>query len=195
MLLTQITADQLTQLTEEQKKKIIFTDKEDDGFSYDAVLVLGGRLCEERANAAAQLYKAGRASFFVPSGGVEWDRGEEKISEALYLARLMREYGVPEDAIAVENEARSTAENMLYGTVQIQRRLRFAQVHRVCVVTSDWHLKRSIGLAQTLLPRIWEVSGYAARGSDPAWLAYYLERELPLLHRFAQNGLIPDIEF
>jgi len=195
MLLTQLTADQLTQLSEEQKKTIIFMEKEDDGLSYDAVLVLGGRLCEERAFAAAQLYKAGRASCFVPTGGVEWERGGEKISEALYLARLLRGHGIPEEAIFVENEARTTVENMIYGTLQIQRKLRIKNVHSVCVVTSDWHLKRSVGLAQLLLPRTVTVSGYAPEGTDPAWLDYYIKYELPLLKRYVDDGLIPDIEY
>lgn len=195
MRLSEITLDQLPLLTDEQKHAIIFPGETDDGQSYDAALVLGGQLCEERAAAAVQLYRAGRVSRFIPSGGVEWDRGGEMISEALYLARLLREQGIPEDAIFVENEARTTIENMIYGTLQIQRNLRIHNVHRVCVVTSVWHLKRSVGLAQLLLPRTVSVSGYSLKDSDPGLLDYYMNRELPLLKKYVDAGLIPDIEY
>jgi len=195
MLLSQTSPEQMAQLTDAQKKTIIYPAVRDDGLSYDAALVLGGQLCEERAAAAAQLYHAGRVSRFIPTGGVEWDRGGEKISEALYLARLLRGHGIPEEAIFVENEARTTVENMIYGTLQIQRKLRIKNVHSVCVVTSDWHLKRSVGLAQLLLPRTVTVSGYAPEGTDPAWLDYYIKYELPLLKRYVDDGLIPDIEY
>ena len=116
MKLSQTTVEDLACLTAEQKKKIIYTVPVDDGLSYDAALVLGGRLCEERAAAAAKLYHEGRVPFLVPSGGVEWERGTEKISEALYLARRLRADGVPEKAIIVENEARTTVENIAITT-------------------------------------------------------------------------------
>lgn len=193
MKLSETNAACLTGLSDEQKSRIVFSDVEDDGLCYDAVLVLGGRLCEERADAAAALHHAGRTPYLMPTGGVEWDRGGRMISEACYLAELLQARGVPEEAIILENEARTTKENMIYGTLQIQRRLRIERVKRVCIVTSDWHLKRSVGLARLLLPRTVEVSGYAAHGHDEDMRRHYIDRELPLLKKLVNDGLIGDI--
>lgn len=195
MKISETNAACLTGLSGEQKKRIVFSTAEDDGLCCDAALVLGGRLCEERADAAAELYHAGRAKYLMPTGGVEWDRGGEMVSEALYLARLLRDRGVPEEAILIENEARTTKENMIYCTLQLQRRLRIENVKRVCIVTSDWHLKRSVELAKLFLPRTVEVSGYAAHGSDEAMRAHYIDRELPLLKKLVDSGLIADIDY
>lgn len=193
MKLSETNAACLPGLSDEQKRRIVFSNTEDDGLHYDAALVLGGRLCEERADAAAELYHAGRTNYLMPTGGVEWDRGGETISEALYLVRLLRERGVPEEAIHIENEARTTKENMIYCTLQLQRRLRIENVKRVCIVTSDWHLKRSVELAKFFLPRTVAVSGYAAHGRDEVLRAHYIDRELPLLKKLTDDGLIADI--
>ena len=195
MTLTETTADCLTMLTAAQKAAIVFLPptEEDDGLTCDAALVLGGRLCEERADAAAALYHAGRTPYLMPTGGVEWARDGEMISEAHYLSRLLQARGVPSSAILLENEARTTKENMIYCTLQLQRHLHIENVKRVCVVTSDWHLKRSVGLARLLLPRTVAVSGYAAHGRDEAMRAHYIDRELPLLKKLADDGLIEDI--
>lgn len=193
MKLSETNSPCLTELSDEQKKRIVFSAAEDDGLHYDAALVLGGRLCAERADAAAELYHAGRTKYLMPTGGVEWDRGGEMISEALYLARLLGERGVPEEAILIENEARTTKENMICCTLQLQRRLRIENVKRVCIVTSDWHLRRSVELAKLFLPRTVAVSGYAAHGNDEALRDHYIDRELPLLKKLADDGLIEDI--
>ncbi len=193
MKLSATEAGCLIGLTDEQKSRIVFSAVEDDGLCYDAALVLGGRLCEERADAAAALYHAGRAKYLMPTGGVEWERDGEMVSEAHYLARLLLARGVPEEAILLENEARTTKENMIYCTLQLQRRLRIENVKRVCVVTSDWHLRRSVELARLLLPRTVAVSGFAAHGSDAALRAHYIDRELPLLKKLVDDGLIGEI--
>ena len=197
MKLTETAADRLIGLTDEQKQKIVFLPaaEEDDGLAYDLAIVLGGRLCEERADAAAELYHAGRVPYLMPTGGVEWDRDGEMISEARYLERLLRNRGVPEEAILLENEARTTKENMIFCTLQIQRRLKIERVKRVCIVSSDWHVKRSMGLARLLLPRTIAVSGYAAHGRDAAMRAHYIDRELPLLKKLADDGLIADVDY
>ena len=99
MKISQIDKEQLLALPDEDKHRILYTGWADDGQPADAALLLGTRLCEERAAAAAKLYHAGRVPYIMPSGGVEWELDGEMISEARYMAKLLEQAGVPEEAI------------------------------------------------------------------------------------------------
>ena len=123
----------------------------------------------------------------------------ETMSEANFMKRLLIENGVPEEAIILENEARTTKENMIYGTLQINRKLKFEKVDHVIIVTSRSHMKRSIALAKAFLPRKVTVSAYPANHeatiaglneSTGAWIA----KELDLLKGLVNSGLVEDME-
>ena len=197
MKLSQTDAGRLPLLTDAQKHQIVYGHWQDDGKPADAALLLGTFRCEERVAAAAQLYHMGRVPCIVPTGGVEWDYEGERLSEARYMAKLLRAAGVPEEAILLEDEARTTKENMLYGTIQLSRTFHLENIHRVIVVTADYHLRRSLGLAQCLLPRSMEVAGYAASttGRSPEALARSIDSELRFLKELVDAGMIPEIVY
>lgn len=73
----------------------------DDGLSGIAAILLGGKplVLRERAQAAAKLYHDGRVPCIIPTGGVQWDTELGLMSEADYMAHLLKEYKVPDDAI------------------------------------------------------------------------------------------------
>ena len=90
----------------------------------DVIVVLGGNIQGNRANwfepynratatdrvdRAAELYFAGRAPKIILSGGAL----EGRVSDARAMARTLRQKGVPESAVILENEARNTYENAL----------------------------------------------------------------------------------
>jgi uncharacterized SAM-binding protein YcdF (DUF218 family) len=158
------TQEQLWAMTPEQKWEVLCGEIRDDGKSADVALLLGSNppLAIMRAEAAAELYRAGRVPYIVPSGGVEWEYEGEKLSEADLMARVLRENGVPEEAIILDNMARTTVENMLCGAIAIHRKLRFSKTNSVIIVTSVEHMRRSIGLAKAFLPRKVEISAYPA---------------------------------
>lgn len=122
----------------------------------DAIVCLGGgvseSLCfcpEPLLNAAADrpyysavLWKAGKAPVIIPSGvGI-------KNSDAKFLLSL----GVPENVIVVENSARNTEENarlveQLIKAVQenqIDTKMTGNRKPKILLVTSAWHMKRSL---------------------------------------------------
>ena len=197
MKISQIDKEQLLALPDEDKHRILYTGWADNGQPADAALLLGTRLCEERAAAAAKLYHAGRVPYIMPSGGVEWELDGEMISEARYMARLLQQAGVPEEAILLENEARTTKENMICGTLQLSRALHLQNLHRVIIVTADYHMKRSLALARCLMPRFVEISGVASPppAAEPERLPKAINSELSLLKGLVDAGIIPDIEF
>ena len=124
----------------------------------DAIVVLGGGMCAcravspyaemfaaaDRAWHAARLYKAGRAPLVIPTG-----TGEESSTVPLLL-----DLGVPRTAIRVEDQARNTEENARF----VERllagagRAEGAPRPRVLLVTSAWHMRRSLLMYRRYAP-------------------------------------------
>lgn len=89
-----------------------------------------------RSRHAAALYRGGEVSTLVPTGGV----GKHPPSEAAVISCILRESGVPEEAIVLEEEAHSTRESArILGDV-----LRERGVERVRVVTDPLHCIRAV---------------------------------------------------
>ena len=159
----------------EEKWEFMCGDIKDDGAAGDAAILLGGNPhnAMERAEAAAALYRAGRVNYIVASGGVEWEYGGELLSEADLMKRVLLAGGVPEEAILLDQLARTTKENMLCSTIVLERTLKIARIDSVVIVTSQAHMKRSLALARALLPRKFQISGYPAypKQTREEWLS------------------------
>jgi len=122
----------------------------------DAIVVLGGgvegsrsgwrtgphlRAGADRVWYGAQLFHAGRAPLVILSGGdSDWSESDEP--EANAAAKFLRDLGVPESAIALENRSRNTAENAAY-TKQL---LSEHQAEKILLVTSALHMPRALAL-------------------------------------------------
>ena len=111
---------------------------------YDGVLL---NAAADRAYFSALLWKAGKAPVIIPSGsGLD-------MADKMFLMDL----GVPEAAIIVENNARNTEENAKFvertlrdivGRVEHVDRVERTKP-RVLLVTSAWHMRRSIMMFAT----------------------------------------------
>jgi hypothetical protein len=92
---------------------------------------------------------------------------------------------------------------MIYGSLQITRRVGIQNISSVCVVTSASHLRRSKELAHLFLPRWIRLSGCPAnvpcdipaalRGDER--LLRLARLEVNLLKGLIDFGLIGDIEY
>ena len=94
----------------------------------------------DRAYFAAQLWKAGRAPVVVPSSRDVVDAD----------VKVVRDFGVPESAIKIENEALNTEENA--GFVEKLLGSRPDNRKKVLLVTSAWHMKRSVLMMRKYAP-------------------------------------------
>ena len=123
MKMSELTPEVVQRLTPEQKWEICCSGIRDEGESAETALLLGSRpdRAVERALAAAELYRQGRVRTVIPTGGPKWEYRGEQLSEAEIMSLVLRENGVPDEAIVPENEARTTAENMICGTLQMLR--------------------------------------------------------------------------
>lgn len=162
MKLSQLSDDEIRSLPLIKKLKFIFSSVYDDGENYDVAIVLGGPVnrMEERAAACARLYKEGRVKKIITSGGVKREVScGVLITEAEHLKNLLTAYGVNEEDIILENEARTTNENMICSVICLSRYVK--QAKSVVIVTSLSHLYRSLLYAKNFLPRFYGIHGYA----------------------------------
>ena len=117
----------------------------------DAIVVLGGNTANGRANwflpydketaivrvdTAINLYQAGRAPKVVLSGGAL----EGDVSEARGMAHVMKQHGVPEEALLLENSSRTTYEN----ATETEEALKRQGFKQVLLVTSALHMPRAM---------------------------------------------------
>ena len=203
MKITEAKKETLMALSPREKYDFVCGDILDDGMSAPVALLLGGNPnnARNRALAAAELYRAGRVPYIIPSGGVKWDIDGEMISESHFMKRILMENGVPEEAIILENQATTTVENMIFGTLQIYRKLKFKNAPHVIIVTSEAHMKRSMALAKAIMPRALTFSAYPAFHNAPTdeWFESEanlkaLDTEVRLLKDLADSGFIEDFE-
>lgn len=119
----------------------------------DAIVVLGGAVApqlagdararlhrgSDRVREAALLFHAGCAPRLLASagGGIHWPA---IASEAEAMRALLLEFGVPEGALLVEDQSRTTFENARYSAELLGER------PRILLVSSAWHLRRAVPL-------------------------------------------------
>jgi uncharacterized SAM-binding protein YcdF (DUF218 family) len=124
----------------------------------EAILVLGGGLdpalsprfeaelndAADRLLHAARLYRAGRAPLVVASGGfAPFARASEP--EAVAMARILTEWGVPSHAILTETGSRDTVGNC----TRSRRLLADRHVGPVLLVTSAHHMPRALATCRS----------------------------------------------
>lgn len=102
----------------------------DTGTTADAIVILGRgpALRDNRAEAAAQLWQAHRAPLVFASG----------YGDAFEIAEILRQDGIPKQAIAGESCSRTTAENAYFTAALLNAH------HRILLVTDSPHMLRSL---------------------------------------------------
>lgn len=119
---------------------------------YDAGIVLGAALWDgepspglrERLDKALELYREGRFRVLILTGG--YDHPGSRLSEAEGMRHYLAARGVPEDRMLLENEARSTYENLLFSRGIMERE----GLRTALIVTHDFHAARARDVALRL---------------------------------------------
>ena len=120
-------------------------------FDEDAVIVLGGGFLDgeispsaiRRLDRAVQYYDRNSDAIFVLSGGkTQW----QPIAEGYVMRDYLLERGIPEVQILVEDSAMNTSENIAKSKEILDEH--FTDDYIVCIITSDYHGYRSIGLSE-----------------------------------------------
>lgn len=145
----------------------------------DAIIVLGGGIGEPTAQTAygelysgadrgwhaARCFHAGKAPVILFSGA----------GEASGMKQFLVDLGVPPSRILLEAESKNTYENGLF----VRERLKAMKAKRVILVTSAWHLRRSVmtfkKMGVEVIPAGTDYEALTAAATQtPSMVLYYL---------------------
>ena len=91
---------------------------------------------------AAEIYKQGKATHILLSGGeISW-LNDGSTTPAEDMADILIQLGLPEDALWLENESKNTYENALYAREFLDEK----ELNRILLVTSALHMPRAVAL-------------------------------------------------
>ena len=190
-------------LTFEIVDRLLFQGLEDTGENADCIIVLGSvKAAKYRVPVAVDAYKAGRASKIMLCGGALRDFPVGKCSEAEHMCQAVLELGVAEENVILENSSQNTVENILFALVELQRTFWLNKVRSVLLVTTAYHMRRSLAIARYLFPEHIAIVPCPANDTNTRrdnWMNTHqgIERakgEAMNIVRCAINGVIPDFD-
>lgn len=190
-------------LTFEVVDRLLFQGLEDTGEKADCMIVLGSiKAAKYRVPAAVQAFKSGRASKIMLCGGKVRDFPDGKYSEAEHMHRAALALGVAKEDLILENRSQNTVENILFSLIELQRTFWLNKVRSVLLVTTAYHMRRSLAIARYLLPEHITVIPCPANDTNTRrdnWMntPIGVERaksEAMKIVSAVINGIIPDFE-
>ncbi len=192
---------QSDRLSDRQITALLFNNLADDDKSGDCIFVPGSsKAVEYRLPKAIQLYKAGRATKILFSGGVIWEGTD--LTEAESLANEALKLGVSEEDILVEKISQHTKENVLASMLILDRAYDLHHIRRLIIVTATIHMRRMHLVLQTYMPNwikysLCPVDDRTTRKDN--WFNYpfgrqRVEREASKLIDYVKRGIIIDEE-
>ena len=200
MLVSRITEEDLTI---EVIDRLLFRGLEDTGKNTDCIIVLGSiKAAKYRVPVAVEAYKAGRASKLMLCGGKLRDFPDGKYSEAEHMRQAALALGVAEEDIVLENSSQNTVENILFALIELQRSFYLNHVHGVLLVTTAYHMRRSLAIARYLLPKHITVIPCPANDNNTRrdnWMNTQVgtdraKKEAMKIVSSVMGGIIPDFE-
>jgi len=190
-------------LTDDIIDRLLYEGLEDTGESADCILILGSsKAAKYRVPLAAEVYNAGRSDRIMVCGGTEWEFPEGTYTEAAYMYKKLLNLGIPKDAILIENNSQNTVENFLCALLTLQRSLWLNKVHKILLITTTYHMRRSLAIAKYLFPAHITVLPCPADDTNTtrsSWSTNEKGRQRATkeafnLVQYIKNGVIPDFE-
>lgn len=143
-----------SQLTDEMIDKIIFEGISATPVSADCIMVLGSQKAPEyRVPEAVALYKNGYAAKIMMCGGKKVTGVLGFAAEAKQMQQSAICRGVPMSDVLMDEISMTTKENILCGALILDRTFRLCNVKEVLLVTGNYHMRRSLAMANTYMPQ------------------------------------------
>lgn len=116
----------------------------------DCALVLGSSSAVKyRVPTVVALYKDNRIKHIVMSGGRRLDTSN---TEAMTMKNEAIRLGVHDQALILEETSLTTKENILCSLLSLDRAFKLSKINRLLLVTTRYHMRRSLLMAQTYMP-------------------------------------------
>ena len=200
MLVSKITEENLTT---EVIDRLLFQDLEDTGDKADCIIVLGSlKASKYRVPVAVDAYKAGRANKLVLCGGKLREFSTGRCSEAEHMHNTALALGASAKDVIIENASLNTVENILFAMIALQRTFGLNNIHRVLLVTTAYHMRRSLEIVRYLFPKHIAIIPLPANDTNTRqdnWMNTHAgitraKSEAIKIVRYVQDGIIPDFE-
>lgn len=200
MWVSEITKEELTN---DVIDRLLFEGLNDNGENVDCIIVLGSiKAAKYRVPAAVRVFFTGRSERIMLCGGKIRNFSSESMAEAENMYKKALELGVPEESIIIEKNSQNTIENILCSLLELQRSIWLNKVRSVLLVTTTYHMRRSLHIAKYLFPS--HISVYPCPADDTTtkrdnWMNTHegidrVKREALNIVRCVNNGVIPDFE-
>jgi uncharacterized SAM-binding protein YcdF (DUF218 family) len=190
-------------LTAEIIDRILFHGIVDTGDPADCIIVLGSKKAAEyRVPLAVEAYKAGRSSKIMLCGGKLREFPNGHFTESQHMLQAVLEQGVDEENIILENASQNTIENILFALIKLQRAFWLNKVHSVLLVTTAYHMRRSLAISRYLFPKHITVIPCPANDTHTCrnnWMTTdkginRAKGEAQKVIQYVKSGIIPDFE-
>lgn len=190
-------------LTNDVIDRLLFEGLNDKGASVDCIIVLGSiKAAEYRVPVAAEAFFSGRSEKILLCGGKIRNFSSESMAEADNMYQKALELGVPKSSIIIEKSSQNTIENILCSLLELQRSMWLNRVKSVLLVTTTYHMRRSLHIARYLFPS--HISVYPCPADDTKtkrdnWMntpegIERVKNEALNISRCVNNGVIPDFK-
>ena len=191
--------------TPEDVEKIVFSGdnlSKNQAHNNVAVLLGGPGMIPYRADKGIWLYEEQKVEKVLVSGGIGYLNTDRTTPEAFKMRDYLLSQGIPDKDILVEPFSRSTIENMANSLAILEGLLYNLNETELTVVTSDFHLRRSMGLLINALGNSTNVYGAGSKDGVTdidSWQNTFAGRkqimqEALLLIKYAKEHRIPDME-
>ena len=194
--------DILFELSYEEITNIVFKNDYNHTIKKsDIGIVLGGpSMIPHRINKVIELYNQKLIEKILVSGGIGFFNKDKKTPEAYKLEEYLFQNGIPKRDIIVEPYSKDTLDNIHF-SLQLLEQYYDLDDLSLTLITSDFHLKRTLGLFSKIYPtakiqwigikdgihdrEIWD------KTKKSKLLIY---KELIQLIRYAKKGYIEDFD-
>lgn len=200
MLVSKIKEEELTR---EVVDRLLYSDLEDTGEAVDCIIVLGSiKASNYRVPVAVEAYTHKRATKILLCGGKLRDFSDGRYSEAEHMCKAALELGAEKENIILENSSQNTVENIRFALMELQKAFCLSNVRKVLLVTTAYHMRRSLAIAQHFFPEHITIIPCPANDTNTRrdnWMntPVGIERaknEAKKIIQYITNGIIPDFE-
>lgn len=133
--------------------KILYEGLDDRGENGDCIMVLGSRTAPQyRIPKAVSIYQDKRASKMLLCGGRILETENGHFSEAEIMKRKALELGMLDEGILLEELSMTTKENIICALLELERKFKLSNINKILLVTSNYHMRRCLSMAQTYMP-------------------------------------------
>lgn len=190
-------------LTNDVIDRLLFEGLNDQGADADCIIVLGSiKAAKYRVPVAAGAFFSGRSEKIMLCGGKIRNFSNESMTEAENMHKKALDLGIPKTSIIIENSSQNTIENILCSLLELQCAMWLNKVKSVLLVTTTYHMRRSLHIAKYLFPS--HISVYPCPADDTTtkrdnWMKTdegidRVKAEALNIVRCVNNGVIPDFE-